>query len=173
MDEQDIESGLKAFVADLEIGGQRVPVDRVIRAHLALFEGLRAMHLTWPAIAALVVRAGGRRRDGGPLSADQIRADVGRLLQRRDERSSRPDERPAVQLQRPRDRPPQRGAEFKPQRASPRPSPAAPKKERVSPSPNIPTQQRPIGDASINDVRDSKDVTDADISAALKNIQKH
>ena len=75
MDEQDIETGLKAFVADLEVGGQRVPIDRVIRTHLALFEGLRAMHLTWPAIATLVVRAGGRRKDGG---TDIRRPDPGR-----------------------------------------------------------------------------------------------
>lgn len=173
MDEQDIESGLKAFVADLEVGGQRVPIDRVIRTHLALFEGLRAMHLTWPAIATLVVRAGGRRRDGGPISADQIRADVGRLLQRRNERSSHPDEMLAAQPPPQRDRSLQRGAEYKAQRVGRPPNPAALKKERASPRPNVPTQQRPIGDALIDDVRGTKDVTDADISAALKKIQKH
>ena len=67
MDAQDIEAGLKAFVADLDVRGQRVPLDRVIRAHLMLFEALRALRLTWPAIAAFVMYAGGRRKDGGPI----------------------------------------------------------------------------------------------------------
>jgi len=59
---------------------------------------LRASGLTWRAIAALLTRAGARRRDGRPISSDQIRGDATRLIRRRDARaSSAPAVRSAVE----------------------------------------------------------------------------
>ena len=82
MDTKEIEKWARKFVADLTMGGEAVPLDRVIARHLPTIASLRAAGLTWGAIGALVARAGGRRRDGRPISADQMRADVSRQLRR-------------------------------------------------------------------------------------------
>ena len=82
MDTKEIENWARAFVADLTIGGEAVPFERVIAAHLPSIASLRAAGLTWSAITAFLARAGGRRTNGKPISADQIRADVSRQLRR-------------------------------------------------------------------------------------------
>lgn len=82
MDKDTIQTWAEHFVSDLDVGGERVPLDRVIAAHLASFEALRASGLTWRAIAAIIARAGGRRANGRPISPDQLRADVSRLVKR-------------------------------------------------------------------------------------------
>ena len=83
MDTNEIEKWARTFVADLTMGGEAVPLDRVIARHLPTIASLRAAGLTWRAIAALLARAGGRRKDGKRISADQMRANVSRQLRRR------------------------------------------------------------------------------------------
>ena len=82
MDTKEIKKWARKFVADLTMGGVAIPLERVIAGHLPMIASLRAAGLTWRAIAALVARAGGRRRDGRPISADHMRADVSRQLRR-------------------------------------------------------------------------------------------
>ena len=84
METKEIDNWARAFAADLTIGGEDVPLERVIAAHLSAIASLRAAGLTWRAIAAFLARAGGRQRGGKLISADQLRAAVSRQLRRRD-----------------------------------------------------------------------------------------
>lgn len=83
MDKVSIQLWAERFVAALEVGGERVPLDRVIAAHFDELQTLRASGLTWRGIAAILTRAGGRRANGRPISPDQLRADLSRLAKRR------------------------------------------------------------------------------------------
>jgi len=82
MDTREIEKWARRFVADLTLGRQSVPLERVIAGHLPMIASLRAAGMTWRAIAALLARAGGRQRDGRPICADQMRANVSRQARR-------------------------------------------------------------------------------------------
>ena len=83
MTKDEIDEWAKDFAGALSVGGERVPLDRVIASRLAAFQVLRKDGLTWRAIAAILTRAGARRKDNLPISADQLRADVSRLLRHR------------------------------------------------------------------------------------------
>lgn len=83
MDKAEIDVWAKGFVADLRVGDEMVPLDRVLARHLDAFSELRAQGLTWSAIGAIIARAGARRANGRPISPDQLRANVARLLKRR------------------------------------------------------------------------------------------
>jgi len=52
MDKEAIRNWADSFVSDCEVGGERVPLDRVIAAHLADLQRLRSAGLTWQGIAA-------------------------------------------------------------------------------------------------------------------------
>lgn len=84
MESKEIENCARAFAADLTIGGEYVPLERVIAAHLSAIASLRGAGLTWRAIAAILARSGARQRGGKPMSADQLRAGMSRQLRRRD-----------------------------------------------------------------------------------------
>lgn len=76
---EEIDAWAARFAADLTVAGQHVPLDRVLAQHLDMFDALRTKGLTWQAIANVLSRAGACRRDGRPISHDQLRADVPRL----------------------------------------------------------------------------------------------
>jgi hypothetical protein len=68
------------FAAELTVAGEQIPLERVIARHVEAFRELRSLGMTWRGIAALLVRAGARRADGSPISADQIRVSHARLV---------------------------------------------------------------------------------------------
>ena len=87
----DSKSWAEKFVAELTVEGERVPFERVLAHHLDEVAKLRATSgLTWRSMAALLARAGARRADGGPISADQLRVGYARLM-RQGEKASRQD----------------------------------------------------------------------------------
>jgi hypothetical protein len=69
----DPQDWARKFAADLTLGGERVPFDRVLRAHAPTVAVLRAQGLTWASLARLLGRAGVRRVEGKPYSADHLR----------------------------------------------------------------------------------------------------
>lgn len=83
MDKAGIDKWAKSFVADLQVGGEAIPLDRVLARHLDTLSELRAHGLTWNAVASIIARAGARRGNGRPISPDQLRANVARLRKRR------------------------------------------------------------------------------------------
>ncbi|MEH2473758.1 hypothetical protein V1281_005056 [Nitrobacteraceae bacterium AZCC 2161] len=79
----DSKSWAEKFVAELTVDGERVPFERVLAHHLDEVTKLRATSgLTWRSMASLLARAGARRADGGPISADQLRVGYARLARR-------------------------------------------------------------------------------------------
>ncbi|ABD86690.1 hypothetical protein RPC_1126 [Rhodopseudomonas palustris BisB18] len=79
----DLKSWAEKFAAELTVDGERVPFERVLAHHLDEITKLRATsRLTWRSMASLLARAGARRGDGGPISADQLRAGYARLARR-------------------------------------------------------------------------------------------
>lgn len=80
---KDEKSWVAAFVTDLRIGEEHIPLDRVIDRHRERLNALRAQGLTWPSIARTLQKAGARRKDGTLISADQLRAEVSRLNRRK------------------------------------------------------------------------------------------
>jgi hypothetical protein len=83
MRDNDIDQWARKFAADLIIGTDRVPFDRVVRRHLDDINKLRSTGLTWASLAAALERAGALRSGGRPYSPDQLRADVSRLKRRK------------------------------------------------------------------------------------------
>lgn len=112
----DPKSWAETFVAELNVGGERVPFERVLARHLDEISKLRSMSgLTWRSLASLLIRAGARRADGGLISADQLRVGHARLvrhaakvaddlptkgnpLNARDRRSVKPGPAPVTEL---------------------------------------------------------------------------
>lgn len=82
MDKGAIQIWAERFAADLQVGDERVPLERVIAAHLDELQSLRARGLTWGSIASIIARSGGRRANNRLISADQLRAGVSRLVKR-------------------------------------------------------------------------------------------
>lgn len=70
---------LVPFVADLGAGDDRLPLERVMRRHLAAFNAVIATGRTWPQIAQALTKAGARHRRGQPMCAKQLRTVFRRL----------------------------------------------------------------------------------------------
>ncbi|MGP9813346.1 hypothetical protein ACTZWT_17710 [Rhodopseudomonas sp. NSM] len=88
----DPKSWAENFVAQLTVDGERVPFERVLAYQFDEITKLRATSgLTWRSMAALLVRAGARRADGGLISADQLRVGYARLARRAGKTSDRDD----------------------------------------------------------------------------------
>lgn len=83
MARETLQGWAKRFVADLSIDGEVIPLDRALRRHLPALSRLRADGLTWASIAAAIRQAGGRRRNGMPFTAAQLRADMSRMMRQR------------------------------------------------------------------------------------------
>ena len=146
MDKGEIDQWLEGFVTDLTVGNERVPLERVVAARLDGFVSLREQGLTWRALASLVARAGGRRKDGKLISGDQLRVVVSRHLSRR---SALQAKSPApVPRRRPGLKPVIRGAS-----------------SGIGSRPNRPS---PVLPAAVDD----KDLSDNEIAAALARIKK-
>jgi hypothetical protein len=71
---------LKAIDDDLRGPLGRIPLDRVLRRHLDLFEELRHEGCTWLQLAPALAAAGGRRADGKMVSVDHLRGTVSRQM---------------------------------------------------------------------------------------------
>ena len=146
MDKGEIDQWLEGFVTDLTVGNERVPLERVVAARLDGFVSLRKQGLTWRALATLIARAGGRRKDDKLISGDQLRVVVARHLSRRSALQAEPPS--PVGRRRPGLKPIARsassGAGSRPNRPSPVTTGAA----------------------------DDKDLSDNEIAAALARIKK-
>jgi hypothetical protein len=67
----DPKSWAETFAAQLKVDGERVPFERVLARHLDEISRMRSTSgLTWRSLASLLIRAGARRADGSPISAD-------------------------------------------------------------------------------------------------------
>jgi hypothetical protein len=71
---------LKAIADDLRGPLGRIPLDRVLRRHLDLFEELRREGCTWLQLARALAAAGGRRAEGKMVSVDHLRGTVSRQM---------------------------------------------------------------------------------------------
>ena len=160
MDKETIQNWGERFTADLEVDGERVPLDRVIAAHLPVVECLRARGLTWRAIAAIITKAGGRRANGRPISPDQLRADVSRLIKRQTRKTDVASIMPA---------PPGRSLDepaVAPRTVSVRRPALSPPRATVAKT--LLTQSAPPASMTSGG---SKDVSDSDIAAALARLK--
>jgi hypothetical protein len=83
---------LKAIADDLRGPLGRIPLDRVLRRHLDLFEELRREGCTWLQLArALALAAAGvRRADGKMVSVDHLRGTVSRQTREKNLRATSP-----------------------------------------------------------------------------------
>jgi hypothetical protein len=70
----------KAVADDLRGSLGRIPLDRVLRRHLDLFEELRREGCTWSQLARALAAAGVRRADGEVVSVDHLRGTVSRQM---------------------------------------------------------------------------------------------
>lgn len=160
MDKDAIKDWAERFVADLEVGGERVPLDRVIAAHLAELQTLRASGLTWRGIAAILARAGGRRANGQPISPDQLRADISRLAKRlAPERAVVPSPKKPSAAARPLQVP-----------ASPPSSRVQMRPHQIIANPSL-ASRSPLSPPDPPPHSGSKDVSDKDIAAALARLK--
>jgi hypothetical protein len=103
MSDVDPRAWAEEIARALSLGGERIPFQRVLRAHQHGLDALRARGLTWQSLAHLLLRAGVHRPDGRPYSADHLRVCADRLM--RDPRCSRS---PAAAVPRASARPPRR-----------------------------------------------------------------
>ncbi|MDY8111080.1 hypothetical protein U0C82_18310 [Fulvimarina sp. 2208YS6-2-32] len=85
------------FRADLEVSGERVPFDRVLKTHRAAIASLRERGLTWASIARLLAHAGVNRGEGKLYSADHLRVAFRRTKQSDHDRSPQDREPNAVE----------------------------------------------------------------------------
>jgi hypothetical protein len=143
----DPKSWAEAFVAELSVGGERVPFERVLARHLDTISKLRSESgLTWRSLASLVTRAGARRADGSMISADQLRVGHARLVRHaakaaeiapikgsprsKDRRVAKPEPSSVIDLPMPR---PRVAANLTAaESVSPKPKPASTNREDVS-----------------------------------------
>lgn len=152
MDDEQIKRWADQFTADLRVGGEPIPLDRVIARHLKAFADLRAKGLTWRVISNILTRAGARRASGSPIGADHLRADVSRLS-RQQRRSSAP-RRQAVG-----------GGGPAPPRIAERGIPAASVRKPSGDAATSTCPSRPPGEGG------EKDLTDAELASALAKIR--
>lgn len=150
MDKGAIQIWADRFTADLEVGGERVPLERVIAVHLGELQSLRASGLTWRSIASIIARSGGRRANDRLISADQIRAGVSRLVKR-------PLTEPVLADQQIASRPMQQAPKSATKRTTSKPDRPTPLTER--------DQVVAIRHSARSNT--TKDPTDADIAVAL------
>jgi len=101
MARETLQAWAKRFVAELSIDGEAIPLDRVLRRHLAALSQFRADGLTWTSVADAVRQAGARRRNGMPFTAAQLRADVSRLSRNLGTSQPSPARSPSVARQSP------------------------------------------------------------------------
>lgn len=70
------------FTAQLIVGDEHVPLDRIVARHAGAFKELRGLGMTWGGISQLLIRAGARRADGSLISSDQLRVAYARVGKR-------------------------------------------------------------------------------------------
>jgi hypothetical protein len=149
----------EAFVAELTVGGERVPFERVLAHHLDEVGKLRATSgLTWRGITSLLTRAGARRADGGLISPDQLRVGYARLVRHAEE---------AV------DSPPPKAASKGTRRNGVRSRPAAVAQLETSEQPSRPlTTVRQTSPQLDKPSSDSEEVSEDEITLALRRLTK-
>lgn len=78
MSEAEIIFSLQALASDLQVAGERVPLDRVVKRHRQALSRARDAGLPWEALARLLAKTGARRSSGEPFSSHQLRASFAR-----------------------------------------------------------------------------------------------
>lgn len=155
----DLKSWAEKFVAELTVGGERVPFERILAHHLDEVAKLRSTSgLTWRSIATLLTRAGARRADGGVISADQLRVGHARLLRHAEEAARRPTRAHSKRA--------------RPQRAL---ASVDASLTALSPTKPLPAQARIRGEPQLELTQsdpDREDVSDDEIALALARLTK-
>ena len=80
MDADELRSSLARLASDLTLAGEPIALDAVVSRHLNVLQTARSAKLRWASIAKILATAGARRLDGGPISADQLRASYSRAV---------------------------------------------------------------------------------------------
>lgn len=80
MNKKDLEQWAKTFKRDLDGPLGPLPMEQVIRRHIATFSDLRAAGATWPQIANLMSKAGVLSKNSNVIQPSQWRATVSRVL---------------------------------------------------------------------------------------------
>jgi hypothetical protein len=154
----DPKSWAETFVAELTVGGERVPFERVLARHLEDVAKLRsASGLTWRGMASLLVRAGARRADGGVISPDQLRVGFARLTFKASEEKEMIAARAEARLD---------GPVTRTQRDAPHHARKPKAKTRGSQAPAI--TRETIGAATLN----REDISIDEIAVALERLKK-
>jgi len=128
MDRKLAETQATQIANDLEGPLGRVPMERVIEKHIVFFNDLRSSGATWPQIAELFKQVGITKKNGGAISASQIRATVSRIM------SSKHNQKPGMS----EDNPPTSPSRMKPKTAS------FPSAQRNKPQSNSENTQRSL-----------------------------
>ena len=139
-------SWAEGFTAQLIVGGEHVPLDRVVARHADAFAELRGLGMTWRGIAQVTARVYTRRADGSVISSDQLRVGYARLSQKKANR--RPEQ--------------------------PRRSRSARTADRAPPlATTVPLPPPPRGiDPPGREASDAQDVSGNEIEAALARLSK-
>ena len=156
----DPKSWAEAFVAELTVGGERVPFERVLAQHLDEVRQLRSSSkLTWRSIASLLARAGARRSDGTLISADQLRVGYARLVRQAEDAVDSPSHRAISRRA--------------PERKSVRPRPPAVAQLETSAQQSLPlTTVRQSSPQSDKPSFNSEEVSEDEIALALSRLTK-
>lgn len=96
MSEAEIISRLEELASDLQVAGERVPLDRVVKRHRQALASAREAGLPWEALARLLAKTGARRSSGEPFSSHQLRASFARATKNTDKLETRRDMQPVT-----------------------------------------------------------------------------
>lgn len=96
MSEAEIISCLEELASDLQVAGERVPLDRVVKRHRQALASAREAGLPWEALARLLAKTGARRSSGEPFSSHQLRASFARATKGTDKLETRRVLRPVA-----------------------------------------------------------------------------
>jgi hypothetical protein len=168
MARKELDQWAQRFSIDLGTGVERAPFDRIVRHYLFEIQHLLDAHLTFVTLAAALSRAGAVRANGRPYSPDQLYVSVRRAvsaLDRQRTRSSAPENQ--VKLRNANNCPPS------PPRSRSGGVPAT-EVHAFKPSSGafVPETSARRFDAPPSTIEKNRDLTDEDISAALRRIRK-
>jgi len=139
MDRAQRDEWAKAFVADLEVAGERIPFEQVVAKHFAVLDELnREIRRKWVSIAAILARAGAMRQNGRLYNPGQLRAAVSRV--RNSDRAPSPPQPPEA----PR-------AAQSPAQQRPPVAPQGPPSSSAAPAPRPGTRAaKPVADKAVS-----------------------
>lgn len=168
MTRKELDQWAQRFSTDLGTGIERAPFDRIVRHYHSEIQRLLDAHLTFVTLAAALARAGAVRADGRPYSPDQLYVAVRRAASspgRQRARASASEKQVKLRNVDDRTSMPRRN----------RSGGVPPTEDQVfgpgGGAPVLETSARRF-DAISSTPETNRDLTDEDISAALRRIRK-